>query len=56
MIDEDDIPGYLYDLCKDWIEKNEIRCAEDLYQVDVTAEIRDEFIADICDLVGYYKG
>lgn len=50
-----DIANKLYEICKDFIEKNEIVCAEAIYQTDHVIENAYEFIEDICNLVGYME-
>lgn len=54
-MDEDDIPGYLYDMCKEWIEFHEITCAETIFQRDDMTLESMNFAKEICDLIGYCK-
>lgn len=54
-IHDDDKPGYLMDLCLSWIEKNEVSCPEQIYQVDIMTIKSMELVEEICNLIGYYK-
>lgn len=45
----------LYNLCKKFIEEQEITCGESVYQTDRVIENAYELIENICDIVGYYK-
>jgi hypothetical protein len=42
-------------LVKNFINDNEIRCAESVYQTDYVAENSLEFIESLCEVVGYYE-
>lgn len=42
-------------LCRDFIQKNNISCAEAVYQTDRVMENAPEFIEGICSIVGYTK-
>lgn len=44
---------FLWELCKNFIEDNEISCSETIYQTDRVVEKSLEFIESICDIVGY---
>lgn len=43
----------LWNLCADFIEQNNIHCAESVYQSDHVIENACEFIELICKEVGY---
>ena len=43
----------LYNLCKQFIQKHYIYCAETIYQSDRIIENATEFIEQICNVVGY---
>lgn len=43
----------LYDLCKIFIDEQNINCAESIYQTDRVIENAYVFIERICDIVGY---
>jgi len=43
----------LYELCKTFIEKQQIHCVETIYQTDRVIENAYGLIEDICDIVGY---
>lgn len=45
----------LFNLCQDFIRENEIRCAEDIHQMDHVIENAYAFIEEICEIVGYYE-
>ena len=51
----DDPNEKLWRLCRDFIEKQEIGCAETISQTDRVIENAYDFIAGICDIVGYHK-
>ena len=42
-------------ICKDFVAKQEITCAESVYQSDRVIENAYEFIESICNEVGYHK-
>ena len=43
----------LYNLCKQFIHKHRIYCADTIYQSDRINENSTEFIEQICNVVGY---
>lgn len=43
----------LWDVCKQFIEENEIGRCETVYQCDRVILNASEFIESICDIVGY---
>jgi hypothetical protein len=43
----------LYGLCQRFITDNEIRCGNDIYQIDDLPFL--DFVEEICELVGYFK-
>ena len=45
----------LFELCKKFIEDQNIGCAETIYQTDWVIENAYEFIEDICNIVGYVE-
>lgn len=45
--------GALVTLCRDFIKKHRIACAETIYQTDRVTEDATTFIEQVCDLVGY---
>ena len=45
----------LWDLCAEFVEENEIRCEESIYDRHWGSKLIREFIKKTCDLVGYYK-
>lgn len=45
----------LFELCKAFIEQQNIHYAETIYQSDRIIENAYEFIEDICNIVGYVK-
>ena len=54
------LPDYrfrtLWANCEQFIHDQEISCAESISQCDNVIENAYDFIEEICDLVGYYKG
>ncbi len=44
----------LTELCKKFVEENQISCGETIYQCDWVIERAYEFIESVCDIVGYY--
>lgn len=42
-------------LCEKFITDNEITCSEAVYQTDRVIENAYDFIAGICEIVGYHK-
>ena len=50
-------PGYykdeLMNLCRRFIDENEISCAEAVHQMECVSNNSLEFIEDICELIGY---
>lgn len=42
-------------LCKKFVEDNRISCEECISQSDIVIENAYEFIADICNIVGYWE-
>ena len=51
----DDKKHKLWDLCKKFIEEHEIGHPECIYQGDNVILNAQEFIEDICDIVGYHE-
>ena len=49
------VESELYDICKDFINENEIRCAESVYDRDSLQLQCLELLEQICDLIGYYE-
>jgi CO dehydrogenase/acetyl-CoA synthase epsilon subunit len=45
----------LFELCKKFIEEQNIFCAETIYQSDRVIENAYEFIEDVCNIVGYVE-
>jgi hypothetical protein len=45
----------LMELCKKFIRDNGIHCVETIYQTDHVITNAYDFIADICDIVGYVE-
>ncbi len=45
----------LWQKCIDFIEKQEIGCAETIYQTDWVIENAYEFVQEVCDIVGYQE-
>lgn len=45
----------LFNLCQDFIRENEIKCAEDIDQMDHVIENAYTFIEEICEIVGYHE-
>lgn len=43
----------LWELCKEFIKDHDIHCPETIYQRDSVIENVYEFIAGICEIVGY---
>jgi len=43
----------LWTVCEAFIEKQNISCAETIYQTDRVIENAYDFIAEVCDVVGY---
>lgn len=43
----------LYDLCLKFINENDIYCDETVYQSDRVIQEAYDFIAEICEIVGY---
>lgn len=43
----------LYDLCKQFIDEQDINCAESIHQTDRVIENAYFFIERVCDIVGY---
>lgn len=43
----------LWQHCVNFIEKQNIYCRETVYQTDRVIENSYEFVADICEIVGY---
>jgi len=43
----------LYDLCLKFIDENDISCEEDAYQSNRVIQGAYDFIADVCNIVGY---
>jgi hypothetical protein len=43
----------LWNVCKKFVEDQEIGCAETIYQTDLVFEHACEFIEDVCNVVGY---
>lgn len=44
----------LLDICRKFIDDNQIRCGELIYQCDHVAENALPFLEAVCNLVGYY--
>lgn len=55
IMDEDDIPGYLMDLCETWIKTNKVTCVESIYQRDNMILKSLDLVEEICELVGFYE-
>lgn len=45
----------LWNVCKKFIEEQEISCAETISQTDHVIENAYEFIEAVCDIVGYFE-
>lgn len=45
----------LWAVCKQFIEKQKISCAETIYQCDWVIENAYAFIKSVCDVAGYYR-
>lgn len=45
----------LWKVCKGFVEKQEISCAETIHQCDWVIEHAYEFIEDVCNVVGYVE-
>lgn len=45
----------LWELCKEFIEEQEISCSEAVFQTDHVIENAYDFITKICEIVGYHK-
>lgn len=45
----------LFEVCRAFIEKQEIACIETIYQCDWVIENAHDFIADVCEAIGYWK-
>jgi len=43
----------LWKVCKDYVEVQEIHCEDTIYQTDWVIENAYEFIAQVCNVVGY---
>lgn len=43
----------LVELCENFVDHNNITCAETVYQMDHVIEHAYEFIEGVCDIVGY---
>jgi len=43
----------LYDLCKRFVDENDIYCDETVYQSDRIIQNAYDLIADICGIIGY---
>lgn len=52
-MDKDALEG-LYYCCKEFVEANQITCEEMIYQTDKVLLDAQDFIANVCDFVGYY--
>lgn len=50
-----DIKEELLQLCSDFIQDNDITCAETIAQTDRVIQNAYEFIEHICNIVGYAK-
>ena len=46
----------LFELCRDFIMKQEISCPETIYQTDRVIQNAYEFIERVCNVVGYAEG
>lgn len=45
----------VYNICVDFINKNQIGCSETIYQSDRVIENSLPLIEQICNAIGYYK-
>ena len=45
----------LWNLCSNFIQNNQIRCTETVYQCDHVSENALDFIEKVAEMVGYYK-
>jgi hypothetical protein len=45
----------LVDICREFIKKNNIHCAETIYQTDRVIEQSYFLIEEICEVVGYLE-
>lgn len=55
MQEENESNAKLHDLCKTFIEKQRITCAEVARQEDWVYENSGQFIEDVANIVGYHK-
>lgn len=46
----------LWKHCRSFVTKEEISCAESVYQMDNVIQNAYEFIEGVCDIVGYHEG
>lgn len=44
-----------FELCRKFIDENEIGSGEAVYQSDHILEKAPEFIVELCELLGYYQ-
>lgn len=45
----------LWALCMEFVEQQRISCPEAIYQTDRVIENAYDFVADVCERVGYFK-
>ena len=42
-------------MCRKFVEEHEVSCPESIYQVDSTNFACTDFVADLCECVGFYR-
>jgi len=45
----------LFQLCKKFVDKHKISCADAVHQSDRVQEDATNFIEDVCEIVGYWE-
>ena len=48
-----DVAFKVADIVREFIEKNDVNCPENIYQSDLVSENAAEFIERLCEVVGY---
>lgn len=53
-MNRDEIAACVLEIVEDFIKKQEITCAETIWQTDWVIENAYKLIEDLCEVVGYY--
>lgn len=53
-MDRNDVAISVLEIVEDFIKKQEIACAETIWQTDWVIENAYKLIEDLCEVVGYY--